>query len=148
MKSRKSAGIIIAFMLLLVIAAFPTLFGSAQGAVREVNDINILDAVERELTLDTAVLLNNIDVAVAQGVVTLTGSVTNVLAKDRAARVVEDKLWWSPFVDEEDIEVSVENGTATLTGTVESWSEHSAANENAFEGGAAWVNNELVVEVE
>ena len=60
---------------------------------------------------------------------------------------IESEFFCSPFVDGDDIKVSVNNGTATLTGTVGSWSEHSAANENAIEGGAALVNNQLDVEV-
>lgn len=58
---------------------------------------------------------------------------------------VESELWWSPFVDSDDIAVVVEDGTATLTGAVDSWSEYSAATENAYEGGAVWVDNDIVV---
>ncbi len=61
-------------------------------------------------------------------------------------REIEDELWWSPFVDADDVEVSVEDGVATLTGTVDSWSERSDATENAYEGGAVWVENHLMVE--
>lgn len=58
---------------------------------------------------------------------------------------IKDELWWSPFVDSDDVNVSVENGTATLTGTVDTWSEYWSARENAYEGGATWVINELNV---
>lgn len=58
---------------------------------------------------------------------------------------IADELWWSPFVDSDDVDVTVDDGVATLTGTVDSWSERAAATENAFEGGAAWVDNDLVV---
>jgi osmotically-inducible protein OsmY len=61
---------------------------------------------------------------------------------------IEDELWWSPFVDADDVEVSVENGFVTLAGTVQSWVEYRAAGENAFEGGAIWVSNNLVVKPE
>ena len=33
----------------------------------------------------------------------------------------------------------------TLTGTVDSWGEYSAATDNAYEGGAVHVDNDLVV---
>ena len=59
---------------------------------------------------------------------------------------INDELWWSPFVDADDVNVQVDDGTATLTGTVQSWSEFNAATENAFEGGATWVDNDLVVQ--
>lgn len=59
---------------------------------------------------------------------------------------IEDELWWSPFVDSDDITVSVEAGVATLTGTVETWGERQAATENAIEGGAMLVDNNLTIE--
>ncbi|MDY6948247.1 MAG: BON domain-containing protein, partial [Pseudomonadota bacterium] len=62
------------------------------------------------------------------------------------ARDVRDELWWSPFVDRDDITVSVHNGVVTLSGEVDSYAESRAAIENAFEGGAAGVVNELQVE--
>jgi osmotically-inducible protein OsmY len=58
---------------------------------------------------------------------------------------IEGELWWSPFVDSDEIKVTVKNGVATLEGTVQTWSEFSAARENAFEGGATWVINDLSV---
>jgi len=42
--------------------------------------------------------------------------------------------------------VTIEDGVATLTGTVDSWSEYDAATENAYEGGATWVDNDLMIE--
>jgi osmotically-inducible protein OsmY len=58
---------------------------------------------------------------------------------------IRSELWWSPFVDSEDVTVEVEDGVATLTGSVDSWSEWGAATENAYEGGAVWVDNDLQV---
>jgi len=58
---------------------------------------------------------------------------------------IENEFFWSPFVDGEDIEVSVMDGKATLTGTVDSWREFNSASENAFEGGAVVVYNQLTV---
>jgi len=58
---------------------------------------------------------------------------------------IRSELWWSPFVDSEDVTVDVEDGVATLTGSVDSWSEWGAATENAYEGGAVWVDNDLQV---
>jgi len=59
---------------------------------------------------------------------------------------INDELFWSPFVDSDDITVSVKEGVATLNGTVDSWSEWRAATENAYEGGAIWVDNDLTVQ--
>ncbi len=63
----------------------------------------------------------------------------------RLKKDVEDELWWSPYVDEDDVKVEVENGKVHLTGTVGSWSAFEAATNNAFEAGAEAVNNDLVV---
>jgi Predicted periplasmic or secreted lipoprotein len=56
---------------------------------------------------------------------------------------IERQLWWSPFVDSDAITVTVEDGVATLTGRVHSWPEYTSAVENAFEGGAIRVVDDL-----
>ncbi len=58
---------------------------------------------------------------------------------------IESELWWSPFVNSDDIQVKVDNGVATLTGKVESWSERQQAKDNAYQGGAMLVENEIEV---
>lgn len=58
---------------------------------------------------------------------------------------IESELWWSPFVDSDEVSVTVDDGVATLTGTVDSWGERQSATENAYEGGATLVDNDLVV---
>ncbi|MEJ2638043.1 MAG: BON domain-containing protein [Desulfosarcinaceae bacterium] len=58
---------------------------------------------------------------------------------------IKDEYYWSPFVDSEDITVRVDNGKATLTGTVDTWVEYYAATDNAYEGGAVTVDNNLKV---
>lgn len=58
---------------------------------------------------------------------------------------IEDELWWSPFVDGDEITVKVDDGVATLTGDVDSWSEFTSATENAYEGGAVRVRNRLQI---
>jgi len=58
---------------------------------------------------------------------------------------VKDELFWSPFVDEEQVSVTVSNGVVTLTGNVETWSERKSAEDNAYEGGAKNVINNLTV---
>jgi len=58
---------------------------------------------------------------------------------------IESELFWSPFVDSDQVTVMVDDGTATLTGQVDSWSEYNAAAQNALEGGAVVVDNELTI---
>lgn len=69
----------------------------------------------------------------------------SLTSDDEIARNVERELWWSPYVDSDNITVTVENGVATLEGTVDTWTEYAAARENAFKGGATWVDNELKI---
>ena len=59
---------------------------------------------------------------------------------------IQDELWWSPFVDQEQVHVDVRDGVATLTGRVHSWWEKNRATKNAFEGGARVVRNKLEVQ--
>lgn len=56
-----------------------------------------------------------------------------------------EELFWSPFVDEDEVVVTVDDGVATLTGTVDTWAERASATENALEGGAVAVDNDLKV---
>jgi osmotically-inducible protein OsmY len=58
---------------------------------------------------------------------------------------IQRELEWSPFVDASRVRVQVHDGKATLTGTVDSWREFRAAGEDAFEGGAISVDNQLKV---
>jgi osmotically-inducible protein OsmY len=58
---------------------------------------------------------------------------------------IEDELNWSPFVDADRVAVTVSDGTATLTGVVEDLRERRVATENAYEGGARRVRNQLKV---
>lgn len=58
---------------------------------------------------------------------------------------IKTELWWSPYVDEDQVNVTVSDGIAKLQGTVDSYAERAAAVENAYEGGAVWVDNDLRV---
>ena len=59
---------------------------------------------------------------------------------------IESQLWWSPFVDSDQINVSVEDGVATLTGVADSATERRIATQNALEGGAVSVTNKIAVQ--
>ncbi|HCY86121.1 MAG TPA: hypothetical protein DHV36_13370 [Desulfobacteraceae bacterium] len=58
---------------------------------------------------------------------------------------IRDELFWSPFVDADQVTVVVDDGKATLTGQVDSWSEYDAATQNALQGGAVSVDNDLTI---
>jgi len=59
---------------------------------------------------------------------------------------IVDELWWSPYVNEDEVTVTVDNGIATLTGTVDTKREKVFAEINALEGGASEVENNLIVD--
>jgi osmotically-inducible protein OsmY len=58
---------------------------------------------------------------------------------------VRDELWWSPYVESDEVTVTVRDGVVTLTGTVDSWREWWSASDNAYDGGAVRVRNYLKV---
>jgi osmotically-inducible protein OsmY len=58
---------------------------------------------------------------------------------------IEDELWWSPFVDEDEVAVTVADGIATLVGVVDTLRERRVATANAYEGGSRQVSNLLKV---
>ncbi|MDX1562308.1 MAG: BON domain-containing protein [Gammaproteobacteria bacterium] len=70
----------------------------------------------------------------------------DVLSDRTLHEAVESELFWSPFVDENEVGIDVENGRVTLTGTVDSINEYVAATDNAFEAGAEIVRNQLEIE--
>lgn len=63
----------------------------------------------------------------------------------KICRDINSQLFWSPFVDSDQVTLSIDDGVVTLSGSVDSWSEKSAAEDNAYEGGAKKVNNNLDV---
>ncbi len=61
------------------------------------------------------------------------------------AQHITEQLFWSPFIDSEDVMIMVDDGVATLTGKVQTWREREAAVHSAYEGGARRVKDELEV---
>lgn len=59
---------------------------------------------------------------------------------------IADELWWSPYVDRDEVTITVDDGVATLTGEVDTWYERQTATENAYEGGAVAVDNDLKID--
>lgn len=150
MKSRKT--MVIIFFSALALLAAPQVLWSAP-----LSDQSISDAVEDEIAADRAIPAVNIDITTANGLVTLAGTVDNLLAKDRAARIAEtvkgviavqnniivtppgktadqvitervkNALLYNPATESYQTSVSVSNGVATLRGTVDSFQEKQLA---------------------
>jgi osmotically-inducible protein OsmY len=113
------------------------------------SDAEIRAEIKKTLRWDAYVDDALINVSVDDGNVSLAGIVGSMAEKSRARAdawvVGEDEFFWSPFVDGDDITVQVDDGVAELTGTVDTWSERESAEENARQGGAVIVDNDLLV---
>lgn len=156
----KSAGRV--FMAFCLAVPLPFVGASPLQAAEKVKptDAEITAAVEGELSFDASVPANDIDVKTADGIVTLSGKVPNLLAKNRANLVVENvkgvravsnaitvtpvsrtdgeihkdveaALMSDPATNAYAIKTAVKDKVVTLTGTVESWAERELATEVA-----------------
>jgi len=123
---------------------------------KETSDSGITSAIERGLDYEKGVFPDDVDVSTSQGIVTLSGPVSNLLAKERAVRIAESVLGVRGVIDRisvtpvsrsdadirKDIQAalrqdpatesyrvlaSVQNAVATLTGSVGSHAEKQLA---------------------
>ena len=158
----------------VITALIAFLTGMAWGR-EEIEDEVLNNAIVSELAFSEQVSSHLIDVETVDGVVTLSGSVDNMLAKEQAIRITKsfkgvrsviDKLNVRPVLrtDEDiaddveiafaldpatesyEVDVSVDDGIVTLEGTVESWTERKLA-EDVAKGvkGVKEVRNEIDV---
>lgn len=125
---------------------------SSPLCAKDIEDREIGGVVSKNLIDDKWVSAHLIDVWTDKGIVTLTGSVDNILAKERATEIAETTkgvrsvvnrivvkpveredrdISWDvrqailddPATDLYEIEAEVKDGIVTLTGTVDSWAE-------------------------
>jgi osmotically-inducible protein OsmY len=118
----------------------------------DVNDNKIVKTITKELVYSDAVHSHMVDVSCDEGVVKLSGSVANILAKERARKLasmvkgvrsivnnisvnpvirsdkalkrdIEIALAEDPAAESYKINVKVRNGKAILNGSVQSWAE-------------------------
>jgi len=59
---------------------------------------------------------------------------------------IEDRMFWSPFVDRSDVKVAVDGGVATLTGSIGTWVGWGEAENDAHKGGASFVRDRVKVD--
>ncbi len=127
--------------------------GTLIAAEKNLQDSDITAVIESEFLFDRVVDMNAIDVETRKGVVSLSGTVDNLLVKERAKKITagikgvrsivdrtvvgpsidvsDDKvreavkaaLLKDPAADSYEVDVSVEDGVVTLSGTVQSWAE-------------------------
>jgi osmotically-inducible protein OsmY len=67
------------------------------------------------------------------------------LSDEQIKKNIENRFFWSPFVDSDDIKVTVDGAVATLTGTVGTWVGWGEADKDARKGGATAVLNRVTV---
>ena len=128
----------------------------AAPATKELPDSGITSAVEGALMWGKGVFPNDVDVSTSQGIVTLSGSGSNLLVKERAVKIAESirgvrgvidriavtpasrpdadirkdimtALLLDPATESYQVAVSVESAAATLTGKVGSYAEKQLA---------------------
>ncbi len=123
---------------------------------KEITDSGITTAVEAGFKLEKSGFPNDVDVSTSQGIVTLSGSVDNLLAKERAVKIAKSirgarevidqitvtsvsrpdddirkdilaALQQDPATESYQTTVSVQGAVATLTGSVGSYAEKQLA---------------------
>jgi len=172
--AKRSAGRLVLVWLLAV--AVPMVAASTLNAARThepITDHGITVAVEGDLNIDEGV--NLVDVSTSHGVVTLSGSVADLLARKRAVKIAESirgvravvnnitvtpvsrpdediqkdivaALHQDPATESYRVDVSVKDAVATLSGSVGSWAESQLARRIA-EGvkGVQEIHNEIQI---
>jgi osmotically-inducible protein OsmY len=168
---------IAALAALLLLAAPAALAAATSTTSRTLDDARVKSAIEDDFLTDATVPFHSIDVAVLNGIVTLSGKVDTLLARDRAVdlarsikgvrsvvndlevkpiprsdadlhRDIEQALAADPAADSYEVKVSVAEGVATLEGTVDSWQEKRVVGRVA-EGvkGVRKVDNDLTFRI-
>jgi len=167
------------FMISILVGIFFILGGvDALPVDEQIKDSDINNAIEYELIVDEMISADALNIETMDGIVTLSGSVSNILAKERAAEIarsikgvrsvindiavkpaertaaevqedVKKALLEDPAADSYEIKAAVKNGTVTLTGEVESWYEKQLASK-VVKGvkGVTAVENKIDFELE
>jgi osmotically-inducible protein OsmY len=128
----------------------------AETKEKQITDSGITSVVEKGLKQEKGVVPDDVDVSTSQGIVTLSGSLDNLLAKERAVRIAESirgvrgvidqttvtpisrsdddinkdiaaALKQDPATESYQVAASVQDAVATLTGSVGSHGEKQLA---------------------
>ncbi len=141
-----------------------------------ISDTDITTAVKTEFGVRPTLSAESIQIATNEGIVQLSGTADNILAKDRAEEIamatkgvrgvvnriqvkasgrsdaeilkdVEKAMLMNPATDSYELKASVADGKVTLTGTVDSWAESQIANTVAKKvKGVRQVDNNIALE--
>jgi osmotically-inducible protein OsmY len=154
-RTARASGLLIGLFALFVGSSATLPLPSLARDIKAVSDDDINTAIEAELFKDRAVPHDQIEVSTAQGIVTLTGQVRNLLARDHAERLaqtvrgvrsvinrievspvgtssdevlhknVTHALAYDPAADSYEVGVAAKSGTVTLSGKVNSFAERA-----------------------
>jgi len=174
-RTAQSAGVSTLLPVIMAVVIVLLASTSAASAKQAFTDSAINSAVESDLHFEMTVFPNFLDVNTRDGIVTLSGSVNNILAKRRAAQIAESvrgvlgvidritvtpesrpderirkdilmALLNDPATEAYEVSVSVNDAVVTLTGTVGSEAERRLA-QRVAEGvkGVKDIHNVLVI---
>lgn len=176
-KESFSNSLLLKLLVILVIGLF-TLTGCQESTTETVevpSDDEITEAIITQFNATEAVPAENIEVETSEGVVTLSGTITNLLAKRKATSIAQDihgvlsvvnnvkvsgdraddaletdvtqALSTDPATEALEISVDVQNGLVTLKGAVDSWQEKQLAGTiSAGVKGVKEINNTILVQ--
>lgn len=160
-------------VLLLGLSLFTAGMAVGETADEQIEEKDIKYAIIQRLVNDPLVPADNVFVEVDNGVVTLTGDVNTILAKEKAVKTartiknvhsvvdllevkpilredeeiradVEEALGADPATESYEVKAKVENGIVTLNGHVDSWQEKQLAARVAKRvRGVKQINNEI-----
>lgn len=115
------------FIWLLILAALmPRMVWSATS----IEDLDISDHIEREIKFDPAVPFDSIDVETIQGVVTLSGYVNNLMAKERAKRIAQTVRGVRSVINQIEVRPLLLRSAKTLQDSVEKALMYDAATDS------------------
>ena len=115
-------------MLLMIIMLLA--LSTAVKSADYVADSAITDRLETEFWFDPAVPFNSVDVSTTRGIVTLTGRVNNLLAKERATRIGESLRGVRAVINRIEIEPIVDWSSKQLADMVKRALVYDAATES------------------
>jgi len=145
-------------------------------APEHLSDVDISSAIDGALVVDERVSAEDLNVSSVDGVVTLSGTVPNLLAEERALEIARSTkgvvsvidritvepaersdseieldvlgaLTLDPATESYEVDVEVDDGVVTLTGNVQSWAEKwLAADVASTVTGIRGVENEIDVD--
>ncbi|MFP4467175.1 MAG: BON domain-containing protein [Candidatus Goldiibacteriota bacterium] len=138
-------------IVIFVIAVNSAVYSMSRPAQEKIDDETLENVINGAFLADEFVSSHLIDIDVSEGVADLTGTVSDILQKERAEEIastvkgvraivnrikvkssvddaeikknIGNAVRYDPAIEISDLKISVEDGEVTLSGTADSWSE-------------------------